>query len=87
MAKINLNKKRNLCEIHKDIEDKVKEIIAMKPNRYDNVDDFYKDVEWLADDIYTLLQEAIERGNAMEGRLQDYRYAIEGLGFKREKNE
>jgi len=58
-------------------------------DRADDVDELrsiIRDAIREAEIAYDLVEEAYERGNAMEDRLYEYRKAIEELGFVRKKD-
>lgn len=78
-------KKRNICDIHDDIKHKANDILNINPDRFENTKDLYEEIESIATDIYSLSDDALVRGTAMETRLQDYRDAIEHLGFVRNR--
>jgi len=80
-----LEPNQNICNYHGIIEDKAREILNIRDDRYEEVKDLLWEVQSLADDILNAVKYAYEGGNRMEGRMRDYRDAIEALGFKRVK--
>lgn len=76
-------KKRNICDIHDDVLKKADDISKIESRDYDNVEDLLSNVQDIANDIYSMIEEAKDAGMSMEARLADYRNAIEGLGFTR----
>lgn len=80
-----LNANQNICDYHKIIQDKSNEISKLKAKNYETVEDLLDEVQSLADDIYSIVDYALEAGQRMENRLKDYKNTIEGLGFERVK--
>lgn len=70
---------------HHYIKEQANDIMKIKDKAYDKVEDLLWEVQNIADDIYASASMALEAGVRMEERLKDYRNAIEGLGFTREK--
>lgn len=77
------NKGRYICHIHDDI--------ILMCSRIKNVDTYDNKtklkIDKLVSQIQTYTEDAKECGESMESRLQDYKFAIENLGFKREKGK
>ena len=76
---------RNICDIHKEIKEYGWSIQKIKPNQYDTIEELLSEVQWIADRICDVADEALTSGNSMEGRLSEYRDTIESLGFRRSK--
>jgi hypothetical protein len=74
---------RSICSYHNDILDNAKKLQNMRERDYDEVRDVLSEVNSLAYDIEQWVENALVCGEKMEGRLFDYREAIENLGFKR----
>jgi|GEM_PF-2318044 len=72
-----------ICTYHQYIEDKALEILKIKNNSYDEIEDLLYEVQDIADDIRDVVLLALKEGQNMENRLKEYRDAIEGLGFMR----
>ena len=70
-----------ICTYHQYIENRALEIMKIKNNSYDEIEDLLYEVQDIADDIYDVVLVALEAGQRMENRLKEYREAIEGLGF------
>lgn len=77
--------KRNICDIHKEIQEYANQIMKMKESQFESIEDALYDIRWIAEQIDSAVDEALEAGQSMEDRLSDYRNAIEDLGFKRVK--
>ena len=75
--------KENICHYHYKILTKADEILKIKDNSYENIDNLLYDVQSLANDIYNLAELAKEAGMSMENRLKEYKKGIEYLGFAR----
>jgi hypothetical protein len=76
---------RNICDYHNDILDNAKKLQNMRERDYDEVRDVLSEVNSLAYDIEQWVEYALVCGEKMEGRMAEYRDAIENLGFKRNK--
>jgi len=74
-----------ICNYHHYIKELANNILKIKDNAYDKVEDLLWEVQNTANDIYASASMALEAGVSMEERLKDYRNAIEGLGFIRNK--
>ena len=83
--------KRNICEVHnlilKECDSLLKDInkcrVTDEPeDLYDVLDNMRYEIETY---IVSYTEEAKEYGQSMENRMSDYRNAIEGLGFVRDK--
>lgn len=93
--------KELICNIHDDIYKKADKAISDVPRffSYSNMDkeelyemcsdmeSYIDDLKYALENIKELVEFAKERGQAMENRLKDYKDTIEGLGFKREREE
>jgi hypothetical protein len=77
--------KRNICDMHKEIQKIIYQIYRIKPSDYENTDDLKDEIEWHIRSIESEVDEALEAGQSMEDRLLVYKVAIEDLGFKRVK--
>ena len=78
---------QNICSYHSVILEKVKDLQNIREGDYETVADVLWKVSDLADDIEKAVSYALVCGEHMEGRLQDYRDAIESLGFQRIKKQ
>ena len=74
-----------ICNYHHYIKERANDILKIKDRTYDKVEDLLWEVQNIADDIYNSVNMALEAGQSMENRLKEYRDAIEGLGFRRDK--
>lgn len=73
--------KKYICHIHDDIEylcNDINNLLDDEPIRI-------KKIKSKIDKIISYINTARENGISMEKRLQDYRFTIESLGFKKEK--
>lgn len=83
--------KRNICDVHNDIIKECNSITKdiSKCRATDPPEDLYDvldNIRWqLENYVISYTEEAKEYGQSMENRMSDYRNAIEGLGFVREK--
>ena len=68
-------RKRQICSIHDDVMDEVR--------MFDDPRVPYQ-LRRKVNKIVRMVEDAKERGQAMENRLIEYRTAIEGIGFIRE---
>ena len=78
---------KNICDYHRDIEDKANELCKIRESDYEDPRDLLSAVQDIVNDILESVQYATQCGINMENRLQDYRDTIEGLGYKRVKKE
>jgi hypothetical protein len=76
---------RSICSYHNDILDNAKKLQNMRERDYDEVRDILSEVNSLAYDIEQWAEYALVCGEKMEGRMAEYRDAIENLGFTRNK--
>jgi len=74
-------KKRVICDIHDDIHNLAQ---ALAKDKDESPEGFRTRVKRIAGRIMELVEEANDRGAAMEMRLVEYSEAIHGLGFVRE---
>lgn len=79
--------KDNICNYHYQIKEKAVEILRIKDNTYNSIEDLLFNIQSLADDIYKLAEKALSAGESMEYRLKEYKEGIEYLGFERVKNK
>lgn len=80
MSRKKQKQRRKICNVHDDIMELADELIEMElPNGYKT------GIKKLARSIRALAEEAKDSGQAMENRLYEYYYAVEGLGFVRFK--
>lgn len=77
--------KQNICHLHNEIIQKCKELNKLGRYSYDSIEDLIREVEYIVGYIEDYANEALESGQKMEDRLIEYKEAIEGLGFVREK--
>jgi len=74
-------KRRAICNTHSDLSDLIDDITELKLLTSD------KDkLILIIGQMRKLIREAMESGQAMEDRLKEYKLAIEGLGFIRDKD-
>lgn len=78
---------KTICQVHDEIMKIALDITHLNPKNYETAQDLYEQAEAMADDIYSLADDAAMMGTKMENRLQEYREAIEGLGFEKIKIE
>jgi len=87
MARSSKKEKELICSTH----DRIKYLAAslysveFESTAVKDLREVFTEVRKTAREIEKLAQVARERGQAMENRLQEYRNAIEGLGFERVK--
>lgn len=77
--------KHNICDYHDAIKELARKIENIRIRDYDDISDLLNDVQWIASDIYTYADKALDSGQSMENRLREYRDAIECIGFIRNK--
>ena len=82
-AMINKNNK-TICDRHTNILEIAEECVRMKFHEESAEEDFNYFINKM-DDIHRLAREALDDGQNMEDRLDEYRTAIESLGFQRIK--
>jgi hypothetical protein len=68
-----------------DIKKSAEEILYLKERDFEGVSELLNYVQYRANDIWALADDAYQSGNKMEDRLREYRDAIESLGFTRSK--
>lgn len=78
--------KHNICDYHSKIKDLAWKIEKIRERDYDEVKDLLDEVQSIASDIYTFADKALDAGQSMENRMKEYKEAIEGLGFIRNKS-
>ena len=66
-----------ICSIHSKIEDRANEILKLDVKNYDDVMDYEWEVNNLAEDILTLVKNALECGQNREDCIKERREAIE----------
>lgn len=67
----------------KQVETHLKSVLNINAVVYESFEEFAKDVRSYVDDALYDLSEAMEAATSMDDRLNDYRSAIESLGFTR----
>ena len=77
---------QNICTYHDYIIENANDICKIRELDYDDIHYLLLEVQRLADLIIENAEYAKVCGEKMEGRMYDYRSAIEGLGFKRDKS-
>ena len=80
---INKNNK-TICDRHVNILDITEDCCRMKFSEESAQENFNYLIDKM-DDIHRLAREALDDGQNMEDRLDEYRTAIESLGFERIK--
>jgi len=78
---------KNICDYHADIIDNAKGLQRLSPSSFESVDEVIDYINSIASDIEVAGEYALQAGNNMEYRLQNYRDSIESLGFTRNKKE
>jgi hypothetical protein len=74
---------RSICSYHNDILDNARKLQNMRERDYEEIKNVLSEVSSLAYDIEQWAENALVCGEKMEGRMAEYREAIESLGFKR----
>ena len=83
--KIMINKNnKTICDRHTNILNIAEECCRMKFSEESAQESFNYLIDKM-DDIHRLAREALDDGQNMEDRLDEYRSAIEALGFERIK--
>jgi hypothetical protein len=85
MAWITITPDRSICSYHNDILDNAKKLQNLRERDYEEISDVLSEVSSLAYDIEQWAEYALVCGDKMEGRMAEYREAIESLGFTRNK--
>ena len=84
-VKIMINKNnKTICDRHTNILDIAEDCCRMKFSEEYARESFNYLIDKM-DDIHRLAREALDDGQNMEDRLDEYRTAIESLGFERVK--
>ena len=80
---------RNICSMHGDIERIADELIGIEISemKFSELIELDKTIKKHGEELKELAVEAGDAGQSMEDRMKEYRDAIEGLGFSRNKKK
>lgn len=80
-----LSEQTTICGVCDYILSIINDLSHIKINEYEDLPELEKEVRFWADDIYEAVEKIRKQSKKIENRLEEYRDAIEQLGFVKNK--